>query len=74
MSEIEAMKLIVLTADQPTIPKTTGPRQAGGGRKKIEDKDETLLPDLLTLVTGRWQMGSGPVRVPPARSARRWPF
>jgi Rhodopirellula transposase DDE domain len=50
MSEIEAIKSIDSTADQSTSAKTTGTRQAGGGRKKIEIKDETLLPDLLALV------------------------
>ena len=50
ISEIEAMKSIDLPADQLATPKTTGTRQAGGGRKKIETKDETLLPDLLSLV------------------------
>ena len=50
ISEIEAMKSTALAADQPTMHKTTGTRQAGGGRKRIEVKDETLLPDLLSLV------------------------
>jgi hypothetical protein len=50
ISEIEAMNSTDLPADQPTTPKTSGTRQAGGGRKKIETKDETLLPDLLSLV------------------------
>jgi Rhodopirellula transposase DDE domain len=49
ISEIEAMKSASLPADQP-VHKTTGTRQAGGGRKKIESKDKTLLPDLLSLV------------------------
>lgn len=50
ISEIEAMKSPGLSADQPPTGRTSGIRQAGGGRKKIEFKDETLLPDLLTLV------------------------
>ena len=50
ISEIEAMNSTDLPADQPATPKTTGTRQAGGGRKKIELKDATLLPDLLSLV------------------------
>jgi hypothetical protein len=50
ISEIEAMKSPNLSADQPPTSRTSSTRQAGGGRKKIELKDETLLPDLLTLV------------------------
>ncbi len=50
ISEIDTMKAADLTADQPATSKPSGTRQAGGGRKKIELKDETLLPDLLTLV------------------------
>ena len=50
ISEINAIKSTDLSADQPAMHKTTGVRQAGGGRKKIEAKDETLLPDLLSLV------------------------
>lgn len=53
ISEIETMKsvdLAALATNQLPTPKTTGARQAGGGRKKIEVKDETLLPDLLSLV------------------------
>jgi hypothetical protein len=50
ISEIEAMKSPSLSADQPPTSRTSSTRQAGGGRKKIELKDETLLPDLLTLV------------------------
>ncbi len=42
ISEIEAMNSTDLPADQPATPKTTGTRQAGGGRKKIELKDETM--------------------------------
>ena len=53
ISEIEAMNSTDLPADQPAAPKTTGTRQAGGGRKKIELKDATLLPDLLSLVDSR---------------------
>ncbi len=50
ISEIQAMRSVDLTAGQLTTRKTTGTRQAGGGRKRIEVKDETLLPDLLSLV------------------------
>jgi hypothetical protein len=50
ISEIEAMKSLDISSDQPPTGRTSGTRQAGGGRKKIEAKDETLLPDLLTLV------------------------
>jgi hypothetical protein len=50
ISEIEAMKSPSLSADQPPTSRTSSTRQAGGGRKKIELKDATLLPDLLTLV------------------------
>lgn len=50
ISEIEAMKSSSLSADQPPTSRTSSTRQAGGGRKKIEHKDATLLPDLLTLV------------------------
>ena len=50
ISEIEAMKSLDLSANQPSAGRTNGTRQAGGGRKKIEFKDQTLLPDLLTLV------------------------
>src|SRR5450830_217314 len=50
ISEIEDMKLLGLSADQPSAGRTNGTRQAGGGRKKIEFKDQTLLPDLLALV------------------------
>jgi hypothetical protein len=50
ISEIEAMKSPDFSVDQPPTPKATGARQAGGGRKRIEIKDETLLPDLLSLV------------------------
>lgn len=49
ISEIEAMKSTDRTADQ-SAAQTTSTRQAGAGRKKIETKDETLLPDLLALV------------------------
>lgn len=45
INEIEAMA----SPDQP-VQKTNRTRQSGGGRKKIEIKDETLLPDLLSLV------------------------
>ena len=50
ISEIKAMKSLEFSADQPPTGRARGTRQAGGGRKKIELKDETLLPDLLTLV------------------------
>ena len=50
INEIEAMKTPGISADQTPTGRTSGTRQAGGGRKKIELKDETLLPDLLTLV------------------------
>ena len=50
ISEIEAMKSTGLTADQTASAQTTGTRQAGAGRKKIETKDASLLPDLLALV------------------------
>ncbi|OYV48655.1 MAG: ISAzo13 family transposase, partial [Burkholderiales bacterium 21-58-4] len=49
LSDIEAMKSTARTAG-PSAAQTTGTRQAGAGRKKIETKDETLLPDLLSLV------------------------
>ena len=47
IQEIEAL----MSAD-PSVaaPLLTGTRQAGAGRKKIETKDVTLLPDLLALV------------------------
>lgn len=47
IQEIEAMLSSDL-ADTTSLP--TGTRQAGAGRKKIETKDVTLLPDLLALV------------------------
>jgi len=47
IQEIKAMLSSDLTA--ATSP-PTGTRQAGAGRKKIETKDVTLLPDLLALV------------------------
>ena len=50
ISEIEAMKSPGFSADQAPTGRTSGTRQAGGGRKKIELKDGTLLSDLLTLV------------------------
>ena len=49
ISEIEAMKSTDLATAQ-TSPQPMSTRQAGAGRKKIETKDETLLPDLLSLV------------------------
>jgi Rhodopirellula transposase DDE domain len=49
LSEIEATGQTGQTAQQvPALTART--RQAGAGRKKIELKDETLLPDLLALV------------------------
>lgn len=47
IQEIEDMLLRDLTA---VMPLQSGTRQAGAGRKKIETKDTTLLPDLLALV------------------------
>jgi hypothetical protein len=49
ISEIEAMKSTDRTGDRAAL-RTTSTRQAGAGRKKIETKDVTLLPDLLALV------------------------
>ena len=49
ISEIEAMKSTDRTGDRAAL-RTTSMRQAGAGRKKIETKDVTLLPDLLALV------------------------
>ena len=46
IQEIEAM----MSADLSAASLLTGTRQAGAGRKKIETKDVTLLPDLLALV------------------------
>ena len=47
IQEIEAM----LSSDYTVaVPLLTGTRQAGAGRKKIQTKDVTLLPDLLALV------------------------
>ncbi len=49
LGEIEAMQSIQGSQEHtPKVPK--GVRQSGGGRKKIESKDATLLPDLLSLV------------------------
>lgn len=47
IQEIEALMSADLSAAAPLL---TGTRQAGAGRKKIETKDVTLLPDLLALV------------------------
>ena len=47
IQEIEAMMSADLSA---AVPLLTGTRQAGAGRKKIETKAVTLLPDLLALV------------------------
>jgi len=49
LSEIEAMQSRDDTEQQTQIL-TTSTRQSGGGRKKLETKDATLLPDLLLLV------------------------
>jgi Rhodopirellula transposase DDE domain len=49
LGEIEAMQSRDGTEEQAATS-TTRARQSGGGRKKIEIKDETLLPDLLSLV------------------------
>lgn len=49
INEIGAMKSVALAADPLPTPNSTGTRQAGGGRKRIELKDKTLLPDLLKL-------------------------
>ncbi len=49
LGEIEAMQSSDGAAEQvPTV--AISARQSGGGRKKIETKDATLLPDLLSLV------------------------
>jgi hypothetical protein len=49
LGEIEAMQSSDDTTGQaPTVARST--RQSGGGRKKCETKDATLLPDLLSLV------------------------
>ena len=47
IQEIEAMMSSDVSAATPLL---TGTRQAGAGRKKIQTKDLTLLPDLLALV------------------------
>ena len=47
IQEIEAMMSSDVGA---AAPMQTGTRQAGAGRKRIETKDLTLLPDLLALV------------------------
>ncbi len=49
LGEIEAMQSGGGTEEQ-TAASTTRTRQSGGGRKKLQTKDETLLPDLLSLV------------------------
>ena len=49
INEIEAMKSTDRTGDR-TARRATNTRQVGAGRKKIETKDVTLLPDLLALV------------------------
>src|SRR5450759_3049439 len=48
LSEIETMQLTDQTVEKTDAP-TMRTRQAGAGRKKIEIKDETLLPDLLAV-------------------------
>ena len=47
IQEIEAMVSSELAGTTPVL---TGTRQAGAGRKRIEAKDATLLPDLLARV------------------------
>ena len=47
IQEIEAMVSSELAGTTPVL---TGTRQAGAGRKRIETKDATLLPDLLARV------------------------
>ena len=49
LGEIDAMQSSEGTQRQAATS-TTRARQSGGGRKKIETKDETLLLDLLPLV------------------------
>ena len=49
ISEIETLKSTDRATD-PLAAQATSTRQAGAGRKRIEIKDETLLPDLLALV------------------------
>lgn len=51
LGEIEAMQ----SRDGTEKQTATRARQSGGGRKKIETKDETLLPDLLSLVDSTTQ-------------------
>ena len=49
LGEIKAMQSCDdTTASEPVV--ATNARQSGGGRKKLESKDATLLPDLLSLV------------------------
>ena len=49
LGEIKAMQSSDDTAaSEPVV--ATNARQSGGGRKKLEAKDATLLPDLLSLV------------------------
>jgi hypothetical protein len=49
LGEIKAMQSYDdTTASEPVV--ATNARQSGGGRKKLETKDATLLPDLLSLV------------------------
>ena len=49
LGEIEAMQSRDGVQEQAATS-TARVRQSGGGRKKIQTKDETLLPDLLSLV------------------------
>ena len=49
LNEIELMHAPDRAADEPT-GSATRMRRAGGGRKRIEAKDETLVADLLALV------------------------
>ena len=53
LGEIEAMQSRDDTAPHTELRVATGVRRSGGGRKKIETKDATLLPDLLSLVDSR---------------------
>lgn len=49
LGEIEAMQTRGGTTESAAVGATSA-RQSGGGRKKLEIKDATLLPDLLSLV------------------------
>ena len=50
MNDIDAMNAAATSDNQVIAQKIQGTRQAGGGRKKLETKDATLLADLLALV------------------------